>query len=431
MKWLFYNLLFCLAYLLMLPKFLFRMCKRGGYARFFLQRIGLYGHDLMEKLADGGWIWVHAVSVGEMGVALRVMQELRARESDLKFVVSTNTSTAFSLAEQKLPEQDVLIYFPLDCPPVCKRVVGLIRPRMLLLTECELWPNLIRRLHKEGIPVALYNGRLSDSSYKGYRATGFFFRDIIGCIDAAMMQGQEDRQRMIELGADAAKVFVEGTVKYDMGSAGEKGREKAISILRGMGLAEDGFVIVGGSTWPGEEEILVEVFNGLKDEFPGSKLVLVPRHAERRDEVSAVIKGAGLDFIRKTELDAGAHGRRADVLLVDTTGELMSFYAAADVVFVGKSLTEHGGQNFIEPAMFAKPILVGPNLENFPVVAGEFLEAGAMIQVRDRNELAKELRSLLGDEARRADLGGRAGGLVKAKRGAVKRIADRVLSLLG
>lgn len=430
MKWLVYNLLFGFAYMLMLPKFLVRMCRRGGYARFFLQRIGLYNDELKGKLAGGGRIWMHAVSVGEMGVALRVMQELRLREPGITFAVSTNTSTAFAVAEKKLPEEDVLVYFPLDCPPVAKRVISLIKPKMLLLTECELWPNLVRELHKQGIPVALYNGRLSDSSFKGYRAAKFFFKDVIGMVDAAMMQGEEDRQRMIELGADVSKVYVEGTVKYDMGSVDEKGREKALGILKTLGLADDGMIMLGGSTWPGEEKILAEAFKELKKDHPGLKLVLVPRHAERREEVSATIAQAGLACVRKTNLDAGARERDADVLLVDTTGELMSFYAAADVVFVGKSLTEHGGQNFIEPAMFAKPILVGPNLENFPVVAKEFLEARAMIQVKDEEELVEQLKGLLVDEGRRLALGERAGSLVKVKRGAVKRIAERVLSLL-
>jgi len=430
MKWLAYNLLFGLAYLLMLPKFLIRMCRRGGYARFFLQRIGLYSEELKKKLSDGGRIWVHAVSVGEMGVALRVMRELRLREPEVKFVVSTNTSTAFAMAESKLPEQDVLIYFPLDCPPVISRVVKLIRPRMLLLTECELWPNLIRQLHKDGVPVALYNGRLSDSSYKGYKTTRFFFRDVIAMIDASMMQGEEDRQRLIDLGADVGKVFVDGTVKYDMGGADDKGAEAALSVLKGIGLKEGGLVIVGGSTWAGEEDILLDAFKELKGEFDGLKLVLVPRHAERRDEVSAAIARTGLDFVSKTDIDAGSAHGEADVLLVDTTGELTSFYAAADVVFVGKSLTQHGGQNFIEPAMCAKAIIVGPNLENFPVVERDFLEARAMVKVSDSAELLRELRNLLENEEHRKALGERAGGLVRVKRGAVKRIVDRVLALL-
>jgi len=215
-----------------------------------------------------------------------------------------------------------------------------------------------------------------------------------------------------------------------MSGSQAKGADKARQLLEGLGLEKDGLVIVGGSTWPGEEEILVDVFKELKAVKSGLKLVLVPRHAERREEVSAVIAAAGLSFVRKTDLDAGARLKPADVLLVDTTGELMSFYAVADVVFVGKSLTQHGGQNFIEPAMSAKPIIVGSNLENFTAVARDFLEARALVKVSDRDGLARELKVLLENEAHRMALGERAGGLVQIKRGAVKRMADRVLSLL-
>lgn len=430
MKWFTYNCLFGLVYLLMLPKFLMRMLRRGGYARHFLQRIGFYSDELKAKLTDGDRIWVHAVSVGEMGVALRLMQELRVREPQMKFVVSTNTSTAYSLGEKKLSEKDVLIYFPLDTPLVIGRIVALIKPKMLLLTECELWPNLMRKLHRDGVPIAIYNGRLSDSSFRGYGRAQFFFKDVAGMLDAAMMQGEDDRQRLITLGADVAKVSVEGTIKYDMSSLNDDGAASARAALKAIGLQEDGLVIVGGSTWPGEEKILVDIFKGLKEEHPGLKLVLVPRHAERRNEVSAVLESAGVSFVRKTDMDKGQGSGEADVLLADTTGELLGFYAVADVVFVGKSITETGGQNFIEPAMFAKAIVVGPNLQNFPVVGRDFLEAKAMVQVKDADELARELKNLLGDEGHRLALGERAAGLVKIKSGAVKRVADRVLGLL-
>lgn len=430
MKWLIYNFLFGLVYLLMLPKFVFRMLRRGGYARHFLQRIGLYNDQLKSKLSGGGRIWVHAVSVGEMSVALRVMQELRLHKPDVKFVVSTNTSTAFGMGEAKLPEQDVLIYFPLDCPPVSRRVVRLINPQMLLLTECELWPNLIRRCHKQGIPVMLYNGRLSDSSYKGYRTAKIFFTEIVNMLDAVLVQGDEDRNRMIDLGAEASKVFVEGTVKYDMSSPSEDGAQAARDVLQGMGLKDDGLIFVAGSTWAGEEEQLVGIFKRLKGTFSGLKLVLVPRHAERRAEVSAVIEAAGLSYVQKTDLNDGQATKEADVLLVDTTGELMSFYAAADVVFVGKSLTQHGGQNFIEPALMAKAIIVGPNLENFPTVKKDFLEAKAMIQVENAAELESELKHLLEDSEHRLALGLRAAGLVKLKSGSARRVAEKVLSLI-
>lgn len=429
MKWFLYNVIFGAAYALMLPKFIWRMIRRGGYARNFLQRIGVYSRELKEKLGAGGWIWVHAVSVGEMSVAMRVMNEMREKDGTLRFMVSTNTSTAYSLAQKKLPGQDALVYFPVDAVPVMDRVARLVKPRLLMLTECELWPNLMRVMSRRGVPAILFNGRLSDSSYKGYKAARFFFRDVVALLDVLSVQSEEDGRRLIELGAEPARVFVDGTVKYDISAVTAGGAARG-DLLEGTGMGNGDLILVGGSTWPGEEDILCRAVCRLKPEFSSLKLILVPRHAERRNEVLASVQASGLSCVMKTSLEAGAGPRNPDALIVDTTGELMKFYEIADVVFVGKSLTRNGGQNFIEPAFFSKPVLVGPNLENFLAVAADFEESNALVRVKDEAGLVSELRRLLGDEAHRRVVGERAGCVVRLKSGASGRIAARAMACL-
>jgi 3-deoxy-D-manno-octulosonic-acid transferase len=201
MIWIFYNLLFPIAFLFLLPKFLKRMLRRGGYRRHFEQRFGTYGRGTLAHLTEGRRIWIHAVSVGELFVALRFIEEYRKEHPGSLFVVSTNTSTGHALAEQKLDSRDVLIYFPLDLPVVMNRVFNVLKPLRLILVECEFWPNLVRQAHKRGIPVSLINGRISDSSFKGYMLLRPFTRRLLAMINPVCMQGRQDAERIIAMGA--------------------------------------------------------------------------------------------------------------------------------------------------------------------------------------------------------------------------------------
>jgi 3-deoxy-D-manno-octulosonic-acid transferase len=439
------------VFLLMLPKFISRMIRRGGYKKHFEQRLGIYGHGVTSMLAEGRRIWIHAVSVGELFVALRFIEEYRKAHPDALFVVSTNTSTGHALAEKQKDPRDVLIYFPVDLPRVMRRVYDQINPRKLILVECEFWPNLVRQAHKRGIPVALINGRISDSSFKGYMKLRPFTRRLLELIDPICVQGRQDAERIIALGARPETVHALGTAKYDLPPPAADADANARSVLQQLSVPDSALILLGGSTWPGEEEVLCKIYKSLREKHPALFLVLVPRHAERRDEVVKTIESQGLSFVLRSKCRPGVsagrspredtrpaeEGEAPDVLVVDTTGELMSFYAASDVVFVGKSLCGHGGQNPIEPALFGKAIVVGPNMENFPSVMDDFLGAAALRQVerfppspeglgRASQTLEKTIAELLTDSKGRKNLGEAARNVVEFRRGVMRQMVEQI-----
>lgn len=436
MIWFLYNLLFPLVFLLMLPKFISRMMRRGGYKKHFEQRFGIYGKGTASKLAECCRIWIHAVSVGEIQIALRFIEQSRKADPEARFVLSTNTSTAHALGRKKMDRRDVLIYFPLDFPFVMKKVFDAINPLKLILVECEFWPNMIREAQRRKVPVSLINGRISDSSFNGYKKIRLFTDPLLKMIDLFCMQGRQDAERVIALGARPETVKVIGTAKYDLPPPAADAGASAQAVLQQAGVPEDAFVLLGGSTWPGEEEALCKIYKTLREKYSDLFLVLVPRHAERREDVVRAIEGQGLSCILRSNCRPGVltgrspredtrpaeGGKTLDVLVIDTTGELMSFYAAADVVFVGKSLTQHGGQNPIEPALFGKPIVVGPNMENFLAVMEDFLSANALRQVDGFQALGKTIAELLSDSKVRKNLGEAARAVVESRRGVIQEM---------
>jgi 3-deoxy-D-manno-octulosonic-acid transferase len=422
MVWFFYNVVFIVGFTLALPHYLWRMCRRGGYARGFTQRLGRYDEALVATLKARKRIWVHAVSVGEVFVALRFIEAYREAHHDMAFVLTTNTSTGHRIAAARLHADDVLLYFPVDLPLFIKRVLDRIQPVALVLTECELWPNLIRLADERDIPIALLNGRVSDSSYRGYSLCKPLFRNLLLRFSVVLVQGKQDAARVIGLGARPERTHELGTAKYDVARKDTSKVELIRGVLDAAGFPQDAPIVVGGSTWPGEERILLEVFQRLRTSIEGLKLVLVPRHFERAADVERELKTAGVNYVKRSVLETGrAGGEPADVLLVDSTGELVGVYAHASAIFVGKSLTDHGGQNIMEPALLGKPVLFGPNMENFPVVVDDFLTADAALQVADQDELESRLRQLLTDAEEAGALGERAAELVRSKRGCLKR----------
>ena len=432
MVWFFYNILFVVGFVLLLPHFCKRMWKRGGYRKNFLQRLAVFDAETRRELEKESRVWIHAVSVGETYVAFRFMEAMRKARPDLSFVLSTTTSTAHAIARGKMVSPDVLLYFPVDIPPVMRRMVRLIRPRLLILVETEFWPNLIRISRRNNIPVVLINGRISQKSFGGYRKLRMFTRRLLPELNAMFMQSAQDHERLVALGAPPEKVFVPGSAKYEIVDRNPEGEAQARQVLRQAGIHDQALVILGGSTWAGEEAVLLDSYREMKNDFPTLALVLVPRHFERSDEVIAAIEQRGMTYVRRSQLQGDTTPDKpvADVLLVDTTGELKNFYASATVIFVGKSLTVHGGQNVIEPAVCRKPIVVGPNMENFPAIMEDFLSADALRQVRDAHELKATIRALLADENERNTLGARAGRLLEEKAGAVDKTLAHVLPLI-
>ena len=423
MLWWFYNALFVVGFLLLLPRFLWRMQRRGGYRRDFMQRLGSYKPEARARLTEGGWVWIHAVSVGEIMVALKLVETLRARHPSLKFLISTTTSTAHAIGRERLGPADALIYFPLDLPWIIRRVLDQIRPSALILIEAEFWPNLLREAARRGIPKILVNGRISENSQRGYRKLRIFTREIFPLFEALCVQSEADRARLIELGARPETLHVMHSAKYETAERDPEAETRAGTLLEQAGFGGNRPMLLGGSTWPGEEQALLDAYRGLREGFPDLRLVMAPRHVERTLAVLDEIHAAGFSFVRRSQI-SGPVERQVDVFVLDTTGELSAFYAHASVIFVGKSLCSHGGQNIIEPAVCGKAIVVGPHMENFPVVMQDFLAAKALRQVKNSGELVAAVRDLLSNPETGAAIGERAARLVQEKSGAIGATAD-------
>ena len=439
MRWFFYNLLFAVAYAAMLPQFALRMKRRGGYRNRFGDRFGRYPGEVesqMRKLE--GAVWIHAVSVGEVYVAGQVMRALREREPGLRFVFSTTSSTGWKEAGKQVGPEDVLIYNPLDFPLCVGRAMDAVRPKALILTESEIWPNLIRACHRRKVPLFLINARVSDRSAPGYRRLRFWFGPVLRMFTAIMAQSETDKRRLVEAGGDPARIGVPGSFKFDVANRVPEKERAVAEFLERYDCGKDRVVLLGGSTWPGEDSVLVGIFARLGRLYPELRLVIVPRHFEKADAVQAEIEKAGFACVRKSRTGTGEgekgsrKGAKAQreagvVVLADTTGELMGFYGNADIVFVGKSLCEHGAQNMIEPCLCGAATLVGPNTENFRPVMSDLLEAEALIQVPDAAALEREIGRLAADAAERRALGERGVAAVLRRKGVVAHCADAMM----
>ena len=426
MKWLVYNLLFAAVYPLLLPGFLVRMLRRGGYARRFGDRFALYPPGLfgegrglfdshgMYRPGPEGFVWIHAVSVGEVQVAGQLMREWRAAEPGVRFCFSTTSSTGWRMAEREVTDRDILIYNPLDFPNFVKSALRTVRPRAVVLTESEIWPNFIRMARRCGVPLFLINARVSDRSAPRYRLARWWFGDVFRCFTRIFAQSDVDRGRLVAAGAPADRVDVTGSFKFD---AAHRNEAKEAEMRAWLG---EGRVLLGGSTWPGEDEALLAAYASIREKAPDVRLVIAPRHFEKADAVEANIRRAGFECVRRSRKEGAPREATPSsaVFLADTTGELMGLYGVADVVFVGKSLCAHGAQNMIEPCLCGKPTVVGPNTENFRPVMNDLRAADAIAEVRDAAELSARLAELLADDG---GLGARAAEAVSRRKGVVAK----------
>ena len=419
-KWALYNVLFALAFPLMLPGFLLRMMRRGGYAARMLDRFALYPRGLfVERDGGPGFVWVHAVSVGEVQVAGQLMREWRAAEPDVRFCFSTTSSTGWKMAEREVTGRDVLIYNPLDFPTFVKAALATVRPRAVVLTESEIWPNFIRRARKSGIPLYLVNARVSDRSAPRYRLARWWFGDVFRSFSRIFAQSELDKARLLAAGAPSDRTDVSGSFKFDVARRNEA-KEREMSEWLRSGGAGGGKVLLGGSTWPGEDELLLNIAKKLQD----VTLVIAPRHFEKADAVEANILKAGFRCVRRSRGDRGDGRQGRAVFLADTTGELMGLYGIADAVFVGKSLCEHGSQNMIEPCLCGKPTVVGPYTENFRPVMSDLLEGGGIVQAKDAAEVERAVAGWFRDGD--GGLGERARAAVARRTGVVGKCVGSI-----
>jgi 3-deoxy-D-manno-octulosonic-acid transferase len=416
-----YNLFFPLAFVALLPSYLLRMFRRGGYRDKFGQRFGSYHAADRERFAGGEWTWVHSISVGETFLALKLARAIHAREPSRSIALSVTTSTGFAMAREAACDWLEVIYNPLDAPWIVRAALNIVRPRRLIFIEA-IWPNLLAEATRRGVPVT-FVPRLSPRSERRFRRVRALVGPIFRLIDALAVQEPEDIARWRSLGVDEARIKVTGNTKFDHAAGGGQRVAEFHTLLRGLGVPDDAPVLLAGSTFPGEERIVAEIHRDLRPKFPNLFLIIVPRHVERTPEVLADLQPLGLRVVLRSE----ARSQPADVLVVNTTGELRDWYHLATVVFIGKSLTAQGGQNPVEPVLAGKPVVYGPHMENFAAIVARWREAGAAVQVRDAAELREQFEALLSDPARRDKLARLARETIADHSGATERTVQVLL----
>jgi 3-deoxy-D-manno-octulosonic-acid transferase len=431
----FYNVGFVTFFFFTGAFFLWRLWRRGKLLPQFGQRFGLYARELREKIKPGADLWIHAVSVGEVDLALVLIRRLREMQPNLRIVVSTTTATGMARARKNLQDaQTFVIYNPIDFLWSVVDAFNLIRPRRLILIESEIWPNYLWCARRRGIPVYLVNARLSRRTERRYCRIRPLIRPLLEEIGLVFAQDPTDMVRLSRSGFAPETIFNLGSMKYDVAALGLSEETDISAWWDRTGWSSNELILLGGSTHPGEEEVLARIYLALRDRRPNLRLVLAPRHAERGAAIRDLCDRMGLRTVTRTQLAAElrplSNGGTPEVLVVNSTGELRSLYKRATLAFVGKSLRGQGGQNFIEAAPMGTPILVGPNMQNFEVATREFLRRDAMIQVTDEFELAAKIESLFASEGRRKEMGERARATFSANLDAGRRTAEVILSSL-
>ena len=403
-----------------------KMVRRGGYREKFGQRLGIYDRELRVRLSRQRSTWLHAVSVGEVNIALKLANALRALEPDLHCVLTTTTTTGFALANQSVPSWIEVMYTPLDYWPIMRRPFAVIRPVRIVLVEAEVWPNLAAEAHARRVPLVLVNARLSQRSEQRYRRFRAFVAPTFRRLDLVCVPEREDIDRWAALGVPRDRIRVTGSIKYDPDVQAENQAIAAPLWDASSVGASDGAVLFGGSTHRGEEEILATVFVRLRQQFPSLLLFIAPRHVERLREIRAQLDALGLRVALASKARMDGEPNKADCVLLDTTGELQRWYDIATVVFVGKSLTAHGGQNPVEPILAGKPVVFGPHMENFGMLARTLVSRKAAIQVRDADSLERAIVELLQDTEARQRLVQNALEVLSTHKGATERAAALV-----
>ena len=422
-----YNLFWPIGLLFFLPSYFMKMVRRGGYRKNFGQRFGMYNRELRVRLSNQRSTWLHAVSVGEVNVALKLASALRALEPELHCVLSTTTTTGFAIANQNAPAWMEVIYTPLDYWPVMRRAFSVIRPVRIILVEAEVWPNLAAEGHTRRIPLVLVNARLSPRSERRYRRFRFFVAPIFRLLDLVCVQERSDTDRWQRIGVEGSKIKCTGSIKYDP-DVQTQSQVVAVPLWDAPIHAPDSAVLFGGSTHRGEEEILATVFLRLRQQFPSLRLFIAPRHVERLREIRTQLAALPLRVALASEVAIDRESD-ADCILLDTTGELQRWYSIATIVFIGKSLTAQGGQNPVEPIMAGKPVVFGPHMENFATLAKALVLKKGAIQVRDVDSLEMTIAELLRDSDARQRLLQNARDVLSKHHGASARAAALIHEL--
>ena len=398
-----YNILLPPGMLLTAPAYLAKMFRRGNYGQDFFQRFGFYSESARAKLGGGATrpVWVQAVSVGEVLVALKFIQALRRDYPGQPVALSCTTSTAHELALVRCQGLCEVLYHPLDLPWAVASAFALLQPKLLVLVEAEIWPNLLSQARHDGVPVVLINARLSPRSERRYQSFAALTRPLFEELAQVQVQTTDDAARWSRLGIPPERISCPGSIKYDQTTqpVPEAMIESFGALLAALRGNAQGPVVLAGSTHPGEEKLIAEAFLKVREQMPDAFFVVVPRHFERAEEVRRDLRACGLDPVLKTELAGDsptipppAPGR---CLVVNTTGELWAWYHLADVVLIGKTFLSDEGQNPIEPILAGKPVITGPELKNFASLAERLTAAGGWVQVSQPSELPEAIAGLL------------------------------------
>ena len=430
-----YTILYTLGFGLLSPVFLYKMWRRGKYRQNFFQRFGRYAPELHAALAgkDRPRCWIQAVSVGEVNVAFVFIGALQQRFPKLRVVLTTTTSTGYALASEKLPQDVDLLYFPQDFPTTVRRAYDLIQPDFVVLMESELWPNFIWTGARRGIPMFLVNARMSPRSAARYRRFAWFVRSVLSKLTLICAQSQHDADNFTALGLPAGRVHLTGNIKYDASMPhADVQTVDPVQLLKQISVSPSQPILVAGSTHPGEEEIVLDVFRELRRVVPNLFVVIVPRHVERTREVVEIARRKEIKFVLRSDINSSlsSSAKPYDCLLVNTTGELKWLYKIATVIFVGKSLAGHGGQNIVEAAVSGHPVVFGPHMENFKAIAEQFVTENACVQVRDAGDLRIALQDLLQNPVRREKIAAAARRVIESNVGATRRCVDLIAEVV-
>ncbi len=439
MALLLYRLLFPIAFLVALPFYALRLVRRErgrasqekppGYGIGIGQRFGRYTDEIRARLAaQPAPVWICSISVGETLVALKIARAIRARDPQARVVLSVTTSTGFELLLREAAALAWLVplYNPIDFTFAARAAISAIKPRALVLTEGGIWPNLLSAARAAGIHIVLAGARLSPRSERRWRRFGGIARAVWNFFDLVCVPEADDVARFEGIGVARDRIRHTGSVKFDNAAKDAPSREQEFrALVQPLGFS--GPIIVGGSTWAPEEQALADTLKKLRADFPSLRLILVPRHVERAAAIADELTRAGLRVALRSKLPASTE---ADVLLVDTTGELRDWYSLATVVFVGKSLpgiSEIGGQNAGEPAALGLPVVFGPHMENFAPLVAHLLKDTAAMQIATASELPATISALLADSATRTALGTRARAALVPHQGATVRTAECIV----
>lgn len=431
-----YNLLLPVALLLMLPAALIKLRRRGGRWQDLAQRFGRLSTAQRVALdaLPARRFWLHAVSVGEVGIATKLVPLLLARTPELGVVLTTTTPTGHALARDfaaRHPGRLVVLFAPVDLPWFGSWPLRAARPEQLVLVEAELWPNLARAAKRRGLRLSLVNARLSARSERRFQRFGFFIRPVFALLDLVLIQEEADRTRFAALGVAPDRIQRTGSIKFD--PAGAAADPVQVATLGGLlskgGLRPDQPLLLLASTHPGEEVLLAGVWQRLRARFADLALAVVPRHVERADAIVRDLAALGLPTVKRSTAGTPGFDLRGGeaVLLIDSTGELRAWQCLATAVVVGKSFLATGGQNPAEAVMAERPVLFGPHMENFEALVELLLKAGGAVQVPEITALETALSELLNDADQRARLGAAGRAALEAHAGAGKLSAELLL----